>query len=133
MNVSTISAYYSCLLCFFFRVEGGIRVRDVTGVQTCALPIFGVRRAVPTQKRPKVRVLPLSQRKKRLLHLVKASKKKTQRRLRKRHQNQLQKRWKEKKEQRKKFPRVINANTLILNRKLKKVIHFQVSMNMKFA
>src|SRR5437773_11117665 len=25
---------------FFFQAEDGIRVRDVTGVQTCALPIF---------------------------------------------------------------------------------------------
>src|SRR5437773_5830854 len=27
---------------FFFQAEDGIRDRDVTGVQTCALPIFGV-------------------------------------------------------------------------------------------
>src|SRR6266704_4625006 len=26
---------------FFFQAEDGIRVRNVTGVQTCALPIFG--------------------------------------------------------------------------------------------
>src|SRR5437773_11411152 len=26
---------------FFFQAEDGIRYRDVTGVQTCALPIFG--------------------------------------------------------------------------------------------
>ena len=26
--------------CFFFQAEDGIRVYDVTGVQTCALPIF---------------------------------------------------------------------------------------------
>src|SRR5205085_3108546 len=26
---------------FFFQAEGGIRVLTVTGVQTCALPIFG--------------------------------------------------------------------------------------------
>src|SRR5699024_12186415 len=26
---------------FFFRAEDGIRDRNVTGVQTCALPIFG--------------------------------------------------------------------------------------------
>jgi len=25
---------------FFFQAEDGIRVRDVTGVQTCALPIL---------------------------------------------------------------------------------------------
>src|SRR5215468_11384662 len=28
------------LLCFFLQAEDGIRDRDVTGVQTCALPIF---------------------------------------------------------------------------------------------
>src|SRR5437773_10486327 len=26
-------------MCFFFQAEDGIRARDVTGVQTCALPI----------------------------------------------------------------------------------------------
>src|SRR5437773_8986710 len=30
-----------CILCFFFfQAEDGIRDRDVTGVQTCALPIY---------------------------------------------------------------------------------------------
>src|SRR5437868_12067623 len=38
---------FLCLLCdffcfFFFQAEDGIRDRNVTGVQTCALPIFGV-------------------------------------------------------------------------------------------
>src|SRR6266540_1034662 len=28
------------ILFFFFQAEDGIRARDVTGVQTCALPIF---------------------------------------------------------------------------------------------
>src|SRR5690554_7303833 len=28
------------MLCFFFQAEDGIRDADVTGVQTCALPIF---------------------------------------------------------------------------------------------
>src|SRR5699024_11809664 len=28
------------LCCFFFQAEDGIRDRNVTGVQTCALPIF---------------------------------------------------------------------------------------------
>src|SRR5687767_15180090 len=28
-------------LCFFFQAEDGIRDKLVTGVQTCALPIFG--------------------------------------------------------------------------------------------
>src|SRR5437667_9350082 len=32
---------------FFFQAEDGIRVRDVTGVQTCALPISGRRRPKP--------------------------------------------------------------------------------------
>src|SRR5436305_2245369 len=30
---------YSVTLCFFFQAEDGIRDADVTGVQTCALPI----------------------------------------------------------------------------------------------
>src|SRR6266704_4196488 len=29
------------ILCFFFQAEDGIRDRNVTGVQTCALPILG--------------------------------------------------------------------------------------------
>src|SRR5699024_11691908 len=29
-----------CSLLFFFQAEDGIRDRNVTGVQTCALPIF---------------------------------------------------------------------------------------------
>src|SRR5699024_11387506 len=29
-----------CCLCFFFQAEDGIRDRNVTGVQTCALPIL---------------------------------------------------------------------------------------------
>src|SRR5207249_6435766 len=28
------------LMCFFFQAEDGIRDRNVTGVQTCALPIY---------------------------------------------------------------------------------------------
>src|SRR5437773_7735716 len=32
-----VMALVSC--CFFFQAEDGIRDRDVTGVQTCALPI----------------------------------------------------------------------------------------------
>src|SRR5699024_6314459 len=31
---------YSCVLVFFFQAEDGIRDRNVTGVQTCALPIL---------------------------------------------------------------------------------------------
>src|SRR5436305_14810705 len=33
---------------FFFRAEDGIRDADVTGVQTCALPISGSRVHLPT-------------------------------------------------------------------------------------
>src|SRR5699024_12132363 len=32
---------------FFFQAEDGIRYRNVTGVQTCALPIFRLARAIP--------------------------------------------------------------------------------------
>src|SRR2546430_7132900 len=35
----------SVLLCFFFQAEDGIRDLTVTGVQTCALPIFPGRAA----------------------------------------------------------------------------------------
>src|SRR2546430_2094533 len=35
------SVGYVCLL-FFFQAEDGIRDLTVTGVQTCALPIFGI-------------------------------------------------------------------------------------------
>src|SRR5256885_13078068 len=31
-----------CMFCFFFQAEDGIRDYKVTGVQTCALPIFPV-------------------------------------------------------------------------------------------
>src|SRR5207249_7785340 len=30
------------LICYFFQAEDGIRDRNVTGVQTCALPIYQV-------------------------------------------------------------------------------------------
>src|SRR6266540_6115087 len=33
---------YMAGLFFFFQAEDGIRDRDVTGVQTCALPISGI-------------------------------------------------------------------------------------------
>src|SRR5690625_5752528 len=35
------------LCCFFFQAEDGIRDGHVTGVQTCALPIFGDELALP--------------------------------------------------------------------------------------
>src|SRR5437667_7439697 len=34
-----LDAGVGCVCCFFFQAEDGIRDRDVTGVQTCALPI----------------------------------------------------------------------------------------------
>ena len=35
---------------FFFQAEDGIRDRDVTGVQTCALPIFSnLQKAIPAK------------------------------------------------------------------------------------
>src|SRR5439155_12198238 len=43
------TSYYSLLSYFFFQAEDGIRDGHVTGVQTCALPIYPrdrVRRAV---------------------------------------------------------------------------------------
>src|SRR5699024_11969018 len=36
-----------CVIFFFFQAEDGIRDRNVTGVQTCALPIFRGREQVP--------------------------------------------------------------------------------------
>src|SRR3712207_7368585 len=36
-------------MCFFFQAEDGIRDIGVTGVQTCALPIFGVEALVRWQ------------------------------------------------------------------------------------
>src|SRR5256885_7012653 len=39
-------------LCFFFQAEDGIRDYKVTGVQTCALPIFGWTRGCRLQTRP---------------------------------------------------------------------------------
>src|SRR5207249_5589927 len=42
MVLATITQHdlITVLSCFFFLAEDGIRVRNVTGVQTCALPIF---------------------------------------------------------------------------------------------
>src|SRR5437667_9351888 len=34
------TSYITCFFFFFFQAEDGIRDRDVTGVQTCALPIY---------------------------------------------------------------------------------------------
>src|SRR5256886_16338512 len=38
--------------CFFFQAEDGIRDLTVTGVQTCALPIYLARRGVVAEPRP---------------------------------------------------------------------------------
>src|SRR5437773_4867397 len=35
---------FCVFFCFFFQAEDGIRDRDVTGVQTCALPISSAHR-----------------------------------------------------------------------------------------
>src|SRR5690606_40931508 len=42
------------LVCFFFQAEDGIRDFHVTGVQTCALPIYGgwVSRAIVSHTQP---------------------------------------------------------------------------------
>src|SRR5699024_11386340 len=40
---------YSMRLSFFFQAEDGIRDRNVTGVQTCALPISSHGMVLPTQ------------------------------------------------------------------------------------
>src|SRR5207248_6128838 len=39
-------------LCFFFQAEDGIRDRTVTGVQTCALPIFRNRTVYAPESEP---------------------------------------------------------------------------------
>src|SRR5438105_13390842 len=44
----TASVRYDCrCFCFFFQAEDGIRDPLVTGVQTCALPIYSRRRRRP--------------------------------------------------------------------------------------
>ena len=35
-----VMLFFFLFFCFFFQAEDGIRDRDVTGVQTCALPIW---------------------------------------------------------------------------------------------
>src|SRR5688572_22170747 len=42
---------------FFFQAEDGIRDLTVTGVQTCALPIFAEQRRVRFARRPAVRAV----------------------------------------------------------------------------
>src|SRR5207302_5031490 len=43
--------FYALFFFFFFQAEDGIRDFHVTGVQTCALPIFAGRQASPPQAR----------------------------------------------------------------------------------
>src|SRR3989442_9793670 len=40
VRYTTYCAKASCVFFFFFQAEDGIRDADVTGVQTCALPIY---------------------------------------------------------------------------------------------
>src|SRR5437867_10110747 len=40
-SVISASAATETIWCFFFQAEDGMRARTVTGVQTCALPIYG--------------------------------------------------------------------------------------------
>src|SRR5207249_12283810 len=43
-NGTIILTTFTCMeICFFFQAEDGIRDRNVTGVQTCALPISRLR------------------------------------------------------------------------------------------
>src|SRR2546423_10122643 len=39
-EVFSLYVYYVCFFFFFFQAEDGIRDKLVTGVQTCALPIY---------------------------------------------------------------------------------------------
>src|SRR5207249_7191932 len=41
---SSVLWFVFCPYCFFFQAEDGIRDRNVTGVQTCALPIYSCSR-----------------------------------------------------------------------------------------
>src|SRR2546421_9240729 len=44
---SYLSTLFRFFIFFFFQAEDGIRDLIVTGVQTCALPIYRVRRSAP--------------------------------------------------------------------------------------
>src|SRR5207249_8143059 len=58
-------ALMSKSICFFFQAEDGIRDRNVTGVQTCALPIWALEHEPPavrlddrvTDREPQARAL----------------------------------------------------------------------------
>src|SRR5699024_11281190 len=41
-NLSDVLRLFFFFFCFFFQAEDGIRDRNVTGVQTCALPIYTI-------------------------------------------------------------------------------------------
>src|SRR5699024_11645684 len=43
-----------CICCFFYQEEDGIRYRNVTGVQTCALPILLMILEVTTIVTPRI-------------------------------------------------------------------------------
>src|SRR5699024_11409166 len=49
---------FACLF-FFFQAEDGIRDRNVTGVQTCALPILISSLRIPRSSPSRMRPLPL--------------------------------------------------------------------------
>src|SRR5207245_3332628 len=50
--------FCSCLFYFFFQAEDGIRDATVTGVQTCALPIFADEALVSANGRPDAQQVP---------------------------------------------------------------------------
>src|SRR6266540_4764132 len=50
MFLVCLSSSGAFLFFFFFQAEDGIRDRDVTGVQTCALPILGRRSSVTSRE-----------------------------------------------------------------------------------
>src|SRR2546430_506709 len=57
-----VAVYYVCVFFFFFQAEDGIRDLTVTGVQTCALPIFRSEGADPVSE-PAFHLTPLDVRK----------------------------------------------------------------------
>src|SRR5207245_3800228 len=44
----SVTVYLYVFVCFFFQAEDGIRDATVTGVQTCALPIFTAKEGLGT-------------------------------------------------------------------------------------
>ena len=54
-SIFEIHEFSDCFLFFFFQAEDSIRVRGVTGVQTCALPICP--NHLPKVPRPDARAL----------------------------------------------------------------------------